>query len=33
MQWESQKTTALYLKGLDNYIDLQRSWINYYTLK
>ena len=32
MQWESQKTTALYLKGLDNYIDLQRSWINYYTL-
>ncbi|GAB6274329.1 MAG: hypothetical protein STSR0004_11920 [Peptococcaceae bacterium] len=32
MYWEPQKTTALYLKGLNSYVDLQRSWINYYTL-
>ena len=32
MQREPQKTTALYLKGLDSYFDLQLSWINYYTL-
>jgi len=32
MYWEPQKTTALYLKGLDSYFDLQRSWINYYSL-
>ena len=32
MYWEPQKTTALYLKGLNSYFDLQRSWISYYTL-
>jgi hypothetical protein len=32
MYWDPQKTTALYLKGLNSYFDLQRSWINYYTL-
>jgi hypothetical protein len=32
MYGEPQKATALYLKGLDSYFDLQRSWINYYTL-
>ncbi|HAG08737.1 MAG TPA: hypothetical protein DCK87_04130 [Desulfotomaculum sp.] len=32
MYWEPQKTAALYLKGAYSYFDLQRSWIDYYTL-